>query len=40
MPADPIRYYDRYKKTVETEQVFGERWLRFAYDNPAGRAAV
>jgi phosphatidylserine decarboxylase len=40
MAKEPIRYYDRYKKSVETEQVFGEKWLRFAYDNPVGRAAV
>lgn len=40
MAADPIRYYDRYQKTVETERVFGEKWLRFAYENPLGRAGV
>jgi phosphatidylserine decarboxylase len=38
MPAAvPIRYYDRYKKSVETEQVFGEKWLRFAYENRLGQ---
>lgn len=40
MPAEPIRYYDRYTRTVKTEQVFGERWLRFAYENPGGRFFV
>jgi phosphatidylserine decarboxylase len=40
MAAEPIRYYNRYTKTVETEKVFGEGWLRFAYDNPAGRFFV
>jgi len=40
MPAEPIRYYHRYKHTVETEQVYGEGWLRFAYENPAGRFTV
>ena len=40
MSAEPIRFYHRYKKTVETEQVFGEAWLRFAYENPAGRFFV
>jgi hypothetical protein len=39
MPA-PIRYYDRYKQTVETEQVYGQLWLRLAYGNPVGRALV
>ena len=40
MPAEPIRFYHRYKKTVEVERVFGEGWLRFAYENPAGRFFV
>ncbi len=38
--AEPILYYDRYKGSVQTEQVFGESWLRFAYENPAGRFFV
>jgi phosphatidylserine decarboxylase len=40
MVAEPIRYYNRYTQRVETENVFGEGWLRFAYDNPAGRFFV
>lgn len=40
MPAEPIRFYHRYKKVVETEKVFGEAWLRFAYENPVGRFFV
>jgi hypothetical protein len=40
MSAEPIRYYDRYARTVKTEQVYGEAWLRFAYENPAGRFFV
>lgn len=40
MPAEPIRFYHRYKQTLETEQVYGESWLRFAYQNPAGRFFV
>jgi phosphatidylserine decarboxylase len=40
MPAEPIRFYHRYKKTVETEKVFGEAWLRLAYENPVGRFFV
>jgi phosphatidylserine decarboxylase len=39
MPA-PLRFYHRYKKRLETEQVFGERWLHFAYGNPLGRLGV
>jgi phosphatidylserine decarboxylase len=37
---NPIRVYDRYKKVTETEKVYGETWLRLAYDNPVGRLAV
>ena len=37
MSAEPIRYLDRSTRTVKTEQIYGERWLRFAYENPAGR---
>lgn len=37
MPAEPVRYYNRITKTVETEEIYGEGWLRFAYENPVGR---
>lgn len=40
MSAEPIRYYDRYAKTVKTEKVYGERWLRLAYENPVGSLFV
>ena len=40
MSAEPIRYYDRYDRATKTEKVFGERWLRLAYENPIGRFAV
>lgn len=40
MSADPIRYFHRAKKTVETEQVYGEGWLRWTYGNPLGRLAL
>jgi phosphatidylserine decarboxylase len=36
----PVRYYDRYERVTKTEKIFGERWLRLAYDNPVGRFAV
>ncbi|MFZ9682783.1 MAG: archaetidylserine decarboxylase [Cephaloticoccus sp.] len=38
--AEPIRFYNRYTRALETEQIFGEKWLRFAYENPLGRASV
>jgi len=37
MPAEPVRYYNRRTRTVETEEIYGEAWLRFAYENPVGR---
>jgi len=40
LQPEPIRYYDRYARETRTEKVFGERWLRLAYDNPVGRFAV
>ena len=40
MPSQPIHFYNRYTKSVELEQVFGERWVRLAYENPGGRFFV
>jgi len=40
MSAEPIRFFDRYTKTIQTEKIFGERWLRLGYGNPAGRFFV
>ena len=40
MPAEPIRYFDRTARAVKTERIYGEKWLRFAYENPAGRFFV
>jgi phosphatidylserine decarboxylase len=40
LKSEPIRYFDRYERATKTEKVFGERWLRLAYENPVGRLAV
>ncbi len=40
MPAEPIHFYHRYKQSVEQERVYGERWMRLAYENPVGRFFV
>lgn len=40
MSAEPIRYFDRYKQSVETEQIYGEKWLRWAYGTTTGRFTV
>jgi phosphatidylserine decarboxylase len=37
MAAPVIRYYNRYTGQHETEKIYGERWLRLMYDNPAGK---
>ncbi len=37
---EPIRFRHRYTGRVETEAVYGEAWLRWAYETPAGRLAL
>ncbi len=37
MSAEPIRYFHRAKKTVETEEVYGGDWLRWTYGTTLGR---
>ncbi len=36
----PIQFYNRYSGEVETESVYGEGFLRWAYGNPLGRLTV
>jgi phosphatidylserine decarboxylase len=36
----PVQYWHRAKQVVETEQIYGERWLRFTYEHPVGRLAL
>ncbi len=36
MSAEPIRYYHRAKQAVETEQVYGENWVRWTYESKSG----
>lgn len=36
MPAQPITFYHRAHQRLETEQVYGEGFLRFVYENPLG----
>ena len=40
MSAEPIRYFHRAKKTIETEQIYGESWLRWTYESGLGRMAL
>ncbi len=37
MAAKPIRFFNRYTRTIETEEIYGEKWLRLTYENPLGR---
>lgn len=40
MSAEPIRYFHRYKQSVETEQVYGGSWLRWTYSTSLGRLSL
>jgi len=40
MSEAPIFYYDRARACVEREQVYGEKWLRWAYETVPGRACL
>ena len=40
MSAEPIRYFHRAKKIIETEQIYGESWLRWTYESGLGRMAL
>jgi phosphatidylserine decarboxylase len=37
---EPIHYYNRYTHQIETERVYGEKWLRWANDTTTGRWSV
>jgi len=38
--VEPIQYYNRHTRKLETEQVDGEGFLRWIYANPLGKAAL
>ena len=40
MSAEPIEFFNRYTGRVETEQIYGERFLRWVYGNPLGKLAL
>ena len=37
---EPIRYFNRHTGTIETEQVYGEAFLRWTYGHPLGAIAL
>jgi len=34
--VEPVRYFNRLTGSLETEQIYGEGWLRLAYESPCG----
>ena len=39
-PVEPIRYFNRHTKALETEEVYGEGFLRWTYGHPLGAIAL
>ena len=39
-PVEPIRYFNRHTGTLETEQVYGEGFLRWTYGHPLGAISL
>jgi phosphatidylserine decarboxylase len=37
MPIQPIHFYNRHTRQIEAEEIYGEGWLRFTYENPVGK---
>lgn len=40
MPNRPIQYFNRYTQAIETEQVYGERYIRCAYTTKGGNFLI
>lgn len=40
MKNEPIQFYNRYSRAIETEAIYGESFLRWAYEHPLGRLSV
>jgi phosphatidylserine decarboxylase len=40
MASDTIQYFNRYTGRLETEEVYGDSFLRFTYGNPLGRLSL
>jgi phosphatidylserine decarboxylase len=38
--VEPIRYFNRHTNSLETEQVYGEGFLRWSYGNPLGAISL
>jgi phosphatidylserine decarboxylase len=40
MASEPIQYFNRYTRRIETEDVYGDGFLRWVYGNPLGKLAL
>ena len=40
MPSEPIQVWNPYTSKIEEETIYGEGFLRFAYENPVGRCML
>ena len=40
MASEPIQYFNRYTGRIETEEVYGDRFLRWTYGSPLGRLSL
>ncbi len=40
MGSEAIRYFHRYRGQLETEEIYGEAYLRWNYETPLGRLAL
>src|SRR5437762_9307538 len=40
MSWEPIEYFNRYTGRIETEDVYGQSFLRWTYSNPLGRLSL
>lgn len=40
MAAEPIQFFNRYTGRIETEDVYGDRFLRWTYGNPLGQLSL
>ena len=38
--SEPVKVFNRYTGEVEVEQIYGEKWLRWAYETGLGRATT
>ncbi|MGE9268771.1 MAG: phosphatidylserine decarboxylase, partial [Verrucomicrobiales bacterium] len=36
----PVQFYNRHREQLETEEIYGEGFLKWAYGNPLGKAAL